>query len=182
MLDMVNDLLELSSVEAGKIKLAPKDFNVRKSLEGVVAHYSKQATDKGLKLNFSINEDFPSTLNADITRINQVLINLLNNAVQFTEQGSIDISVSAVADRHDTVKMYFTIADTGIGIAEEQHEKIFEPFIIGEDYLTKKYGGAGLGLSISKQLVSLMGGKLWLESSRRNNTIFKFFVPCKKVK
>jgi signal transduction histidine kinase len=182
MLDMVNDLLEISNVEAGKIKLSPRDFNVRSSLEGVVAHYSKRATEKGLKLTFNIEDDFPLNLNADITRIRQVLINLLNNAIQFTEQGSIEISVSAVADRHDTVKMYFTIADTGIGIAEDQHEKIFEPFTIGEDYMTKKYGGAGLGLSISKQIVTLMEGNLWLESSVGNNTVFSFFVPCRKAK
>ncbi|WP_319760515.1 ATP-binding protein [Maridesulfovibrio sp.] len=182
MLDMVNDLLEISNVEAGKIKLSPRDFNVRSSLEGVVAHYSKRATEKGLKLTFNIEDDFPLNLNADITRIRQVLINLLNNAIQFTEQGSIEISVSAVADRHDTVKMYFTIADTGIGIAEDQYEKIFEPFTIGEDYMTKKYGGAGLGLSISKQIVTLMEGNLWLESSVGNNTVFSFFVPCRKAK
>ena len=182
MLDMVNDLLEISNVEAGKIKLSPRDFNVRSSLEGVVAHYSKRATEKGLKLTFNIEDDFPLNLNADITRIRQVLINLLNNAIQFTEQGSSEISVSVVADRHDTVKMYFTIADTGIGIAEDQHEKIFEPFTIGEDYMTKKYGGAGLGLSISKQIVTLMEGNLWLESSVGNNTVFSFFVPCRKAK
>ncbi len=177
MLDMVNDLLEISNVEAGKIKLSPRDFNVRSSLEGVVAHYSKRATEKGLKLTFNIEDDFPLNLNADITRIRQVLINLLNNAIQFTEQGSSEISVSSVADRHDTVKMYFTIADTGIGIAEDQHEKIFEPFTIGEDYMTKKYGGAGLGLSISKQIVTLMEGNLRFESSFCNKTVFSFLDP-----
>ncbi|WP_320008654.1 ATP-binding protein [Maridesulfovibrio sp.] len=181
LLDMVNDLLEISNVEAGKIKLSPCDFNVRSSLKGIVAHYSNRATEKGLKLTFNIEDDFPIVLNADITRIRQVLINLLNNAIQFTEQGSIDISVSAVSDRHDTVKMYFTIADTGIGIAKDQHEKIFEPFTIGEDYMTKRYGGAGLGLSISKHIVTLMEGNLWLESSVGNKTVFSFFVPCRKA-
>lgn len=180
LLDMVNDLLSISRAEAGKIDITPSDFNVRESLEGVLSHYEKRAAEKGLDFSFFINEDLPEILIADITKIRQVMINLLNNAIQFTHKGSISLSVSSINDKSDEVNLYFSVADTGDGIPEKEQENVFEPFTIGENYMTKKYGGAGLGLAISKRLVDHMHGNIWLDSSSSDGTSFSFYVPCKK--
>ena len=128
---------------------------------------------------------FPTILYADIALIRQVLMNLLNNALRFTDSGSVDVSVKSWGEKEGSTvestleKICFNVKDTGVGISKEKQEYIFEPFSIGEDFMTKAHSGAGLGLSISKRLVDLLGGHIWLESQEGVGTVVSFTVPCK---
>ncbi|MDD3311753.1 ATP-binding protein [Pseudodesulfovibrio sp.] len=184
LLTMVNDLLELSSAEAGELRLSPSECKLRQGLASLVAHYRERAEAKGLQLDVSFGDNVPERISLDCARIRQVLMNLLNNAIQYTDKGSVSLSVNAWGEARDAgtcnLEMLFSVADTGVGVAPEYREHIFEPFVIGENFMTKRYSGAGLGLSISKRLVELMGGHLWLEESRENGTVFNFTVPCRE--
>jgi len=181
LLSMVEDMLDLSNSEAGRIDLTPEDFEVVKSLEHIIDNYRKQASEKGLYFSVSVNDNLPKSLNGDVRKIRQVLINLLNNAIRFTERGGIEVEIAVADGGRDKVALQFTVTDTGVGIPEEQQAHIFEPFSIGEDFMTKKYGGAGLGLTISKNLVTQMGGIIWLASTTDDATSFSFLVPCERV-
>lgn len=183
MLVIVNNLLELSGVEAGKVHLCPCRFEIRKSLEPILDLYRDQAIHKGLEFSSSLETGLPAILYADIGRIRQVLMNLLNNALRFTNSGSIDVSVkpwdkSEINSSQKTLHLYFCIKDTGIGIPKEKQEYIFEAFSIGEDLMTKVHSGAGLGLSIAKHLVDLMNGHIWLESQEGDGSAVCFTIPC----
>lgn len=178
MLTMVNDLLELSSIEAGKVHLCPCHFKTKESIDQVLYHYQDQANQKGLVISSSFGADVPAMLNADIGRIRQVLMNLINNALRFTNSGSIEISVKSWGEKSSSADICFIVKDTGVGIPSQKQEYIFESFSIGEDFMTKVHSGAGLGLSISKRLVELMGGHIWLESREGGGTTVNFTVPC----
>jgi len=184
MLTMVNDLLELSSVEAGKVYLCPCYFKTRESIDQVLHHYQDQANQKGLVFSSSFGTDVPDMLYADIGRIRQVLMNLINNAIRFTNSGSIVVSIKSWGEIHRTdneppsANTCFIVKDTGVGIPDGKQDYIFESFSIGEDFMTKVYSGAGLGLSISKHLVDMMGGHIWLESQEGSGTKASFTVPC----
>ena len=184
MLILVNDLLELSNAEAGKVKLSPCRFETRKSLEQVLALYRNQANQKGLDFSSSVSPDVPFMLNADISRIRQVLMNLLNNALRFTNSGSITVLVKVLGEPSPSqatpMSVCFSVKDTGVGIPWQKQESIFEPFSIGEDFMTKIHSGAGLGLSISKRLIELMDGRIWLESQEGSGTTVSFTIPCKQ--
>ena len=185
MLELVNDLLGLASVEAGKVQICPCRFETKKSLEQVLDLYRDQANKKGLDFSSSLEADVPTILYADIALIRQVLMNLLNNALRFTDSGSVDVSVKSWGEKEGSTvestleKICFNVKDTGVGISKEKQEYIFEPFSIGEDFMTKAHSGAGLGLSISKRLVDLLGGHIWLESQEGVGTVVSFTVPCK---
>lgn len=185
MLELVNDLLGLASVEAGKVQICPCCFETEKSLEQVIDLYRDQANKKGLDFSSSLEADVPTILYADIALIRQVLMNLLNNALRFTDSGSVDVSVKSWGEKEGSTvestleKICFNVKDTGVGISKEKQEYIFEPFSIGEDFMTKAHSGAGLGLSISKRLVDLLGGHIWLESQEGVGTVVSFTVPCK---
>ncbi len=184
MLTMVNDLLELSRVEAGKVVCSSCSFKTRESIEQVLQFYREQANEKKLKLTSSFEANIPTSLCGDIGHIRQVLMNLLNNSVRYTQSGFIDVSVKLwgenkeVFGQNSSLVICFAVKDSGIGIASEKQADIFEAFSIGEDFLTKSYSGAGLGLSISKHLVELMGGHIWLESSEGVGTTVYFTIPC----
>jgi len=184
MLTMVNDLLELSSVEAGKVRLCPCRFETRDVLDQFFDLYRDRANQNGIDFSTSIGADVPEGLCADIGRIRQVLMNLLNNALRFTSNGSVTVSVKSWGKKEgsttesDTLDVCFSVKDTGVGIPKEKQEYIFEPFSIGEDFMTKVHSGAGLGLSISKRLVELMGGHIWLENAEDVGTTVSFTVPC----
>ncbi|WP_034602745.1 ATP-binding response regulator [Maridesulfovibrio frigidus] len=185
MLTMVNDLLELARVEAGKVHLCPCHFEVKESINQVLCLYRDQAKQKRLAFSNSFEASVPASLYADVGRIRQILMNLLNNALRFTDSGSIDVSVKSwernevSLNEPDTIVFCFTVTDSGVGISEDKQAYIFEPFSIGEDFLTKVYSGAGLGLSISKHLVELMGGHIWLKSQEGVGTTVNFTVPCR---
>ncbi|MDK2957689.1 MAG: two-component system, sensor histidine kinase [Desulfovibrionales bacterium] len=183
LLAMVNDLLELANAEAGATHLEPSPCNLRQSLRHVINHYQRRAEAKGLDFDAAFGDDVPEEVRVDGNRTRQVLMNILNNALRFTDQGCIRLSVHAwegaqKADSDNKLNLIFTVKDTGVGIDPKQREHMFDPFVIGEDYLTKKYSGAGLGLSISKKLVALMGGDIWLEDSQEDGTVCNFTVPC----
>jgi len=185
LLGMVNDLLDLSSLENGNVQIQPCDFEVRRDLSDILKMYSQRAKDQGIDFHVSFAEDLPEVVKADRDRIRQVVTNQLNNALQFTEKGTVVFAVASEDDipgqrprALNQVNLSFGIMNTGTGIPTEIRERIFDPFIIGEPFMTKRYSGAGLGLAISKRLVALMGGRIWLESGEAGNTLFSFTIPC----
>ncbi|MRR06829.1 MAG: PAS domain S-box protein [Deltaproteobacteria bacterium] len=174
---LINDILDLSKVESGKIELEQKDFSLRTSIHEVIRTQISLIHGKGLRMQTEIPEEVPDSLTGDQLRLKQVLLNLLGNAVKFTEKGSIGISV-AVSDRHDDIALLqIGVTDSGIGINPKVMHKIFAPFIQADTSTTRKYGGTGLGLSICHRLVELMGGKIWAESREGIGSTFFIQVP-----
>ncbi len=176
LLEIVNDLLELSNVELGELKLKTHRFLLRDSLRPMLQAFSAQAENKGLAFEFLIADNTPDALCGDDDRLKQVLLNLLANALKFTDQGEISLAVNPVDEddkgREACPRLLFRVRDTGAGIPPEQHESVFETFVLGEDFLTKKHGG--LGLSICKRLVNKMGGEIWVESAPGKGSVFFF--------
>lgn len=183
MLTMVNDLLELANAEAGAIRHEPSLCNLKNNLASFLDGYRERTAEKGLDFHVEFGDGVPERVHIDCKRARQVLMNVLNNALRFTNQGSIRLSVKAWKDAEHgrsprSLILLFTVKDTGVGIDPARKEHIFEPFAIGEDYMTKRYSGAGLGLSISRTLVTLMGGSIWLEDTQGKGTTINFTVPC----
>lgn len=178
LLGIVAQLLELSSLSSGKVRLRLESFEVRSGLAPALSMCAVLAGKKGILCEQDIAPDVPEAVRADLGKLRQVLINLMNNAVKFTEQGVVMVDVRHVPATHDMRAMLeFSVRDTGIGIPEDKHEIIFESFVLGEDVLTKRYGGTGLGLAICKQLVELMGGSIRVSSTMGQGSLFTFTVP-----
>lgn len=181
LLVIINDILDYSKIEAGQIKLVSHQFNLQKLLEETLELFKKAAQNKNLNLVLLIDDQLPLNLISDSTRIRQVLINLIGNAIKFTEAGSITISVQQQNNqqshyRHERkmCQLLFTVKDTGIGIPAELQGNLFQVFTQADNSITRKYGGTGLGLAISKKIIEQMGGKIWLESSPGKGTAFFF--------
>ncbi len=174
LLHIINDILDFSKIEAGKLQLEKMDFDLRTMLGDLCDLISVNASEKGLELFLNINEDVPSRVTGDPGRLRQILMNLLGNAVKFTERGEVllDVSVLEEDDRH--VELLFRVRDTGIGIEPERMEALFQPFTQGDASTTRKYGGTGLGLAISKQLAQLLGGQLEADSDVGEGSEFRF--------
>lgn len=166
LLNIVNDVLDFSKIESNKMSLDKSPFRVEKCLEEALDIVSLKATEKGLKLVYLIEPQVPDTIIGDSNRVRQILINLLNNAVKFTEKGEINIFISSHIIDVNTQKyeLLFSVEDTGIGIKPEDQKYLFYPFSQVDISITKKYGGTGLGLAISKELTEMMGGHIWVES------------------
>ena len=180
LLGIINDVLDFSKIEAGKLELEAVDFNLSELLDRVGDQTSLKAEEKGVEVVFDISSEMPGLLVGDPLRLGQVLNNLLGNAVKFTEQGSVVVSVEP-APRHspakpETMFLTFKITDTGIGMDTEQIERIFTPFTQADSSITRRYGGTGLGLAIVKRLVELMGGRLQVESKLGVGSCFSFTV------
>lgn len=180
---LVNDLLALSSIEAGEIKFRPRCLDVRTTLGATIDFYRSRAQQKGLEFELTIEDSVPQCVVADLERVRQALMNILNNAVRFTTSGAVCLTIKAWGQSigtpdSNTIGLLFSVTNTGRGLDESTKEELFEPFTIGEDYMTKANSGAGLGLSISKRIVDLMGGHLWLESGEAGQTTFCFVAPC----
>ncbi|MBN1979172.1 MAG: PAS domain S-box protein, partial [Anaerolineae bacterium] len=173
MLGLVNNLLDRARIEAGTIKLNIGDFNPSKLVDSVKGVMDMMAHNKGLKLTTHTADGVPAILKGDWQRLHQILINFTNNAVKFTQEGSVDIRVYI----HDADHWALAVTDTGIGIPEDARQYIFEPFRQADDSATREYGGAGLGLSIVKQLVTLMGGWIELESEEGKGSTFTVILP-----
>ena len=181
LLHIINDILDLSKIEAGKIELEKIDFSIRGVLNQVVLTLSHKAEEKGLQLITGIDDQIPDVLVGDPVRLNQILMNLTGNAIKFTEKGSVQISVNAVeSDQLSILNFKFSIIDTGIGIPKDKLYSIFESFAQVHTSDTRRFGGTGLGLSISKQLVELMGGTLQVESIVDSGTTFSFVLQMEK--
>jgi PAS domain S-box-containing protein len=174
LLTVINDILDFSKIEAGKIDLEAIDFNLRDSLESTLKTVALRADEKGLELLCEVAPEVPEIVRGDSTRLRQVVINLVGNAIKFTDRGEVVLKVQVEAQDGPDRILHFTVIDTGIGIAEEKRESIFAPFSQADTSTTRKYGGTGLGLTISTRLVEMMGGKIWVESALDRGSQFHF--------
>lgn len=177
LLAVINQVLDFSKVESGNIGVEYVEFNIRDIINKVVASYAIKASSKNLELTCYIHPDIPVHCHGDIVKIRQILSNILDNAVKFTEQGTIDITVAAHKPNPNQTNLVITVTDTGIGIPPEIIPKLFKPFSQGDSSMTRKYGGTGLGLAISKRLAEVMGGSIDVKS-HATGTQFTFTVPC----
>ena len=177
LLNLINDILDLSKVEASQLELERTGFSVKDHLEKVTEMVAGRAREKGLALVCEIAPNVPADLVGDPTRLRQVLINLLGNAIKFTESGEVSLRVAPDAGSSVPTALRFTVSDTGIGIPSEKLGQVFEPFTQADSSTTRRFGGSGLGLTISKRLVELMGGRIWAESTVGKGSVFAFAVP-----
>lgn len=185
LLNIINDILDFSKIEAGKLLIEDTSFRLNELVEETVDILSIKAMEKGLELVCSIDPRLPSQLKGDPVRIKQVLINLIGNAIKFTSQGEVFVNVQSGVVKERNGESWLDIAisvkDTGIGIAKEKLDKVFESFTQGDSSTTRKYGGTGLGLTISKRLVELMGGRLTVNSQPGEGSMFTFQLALKIV-
>jgi CheY-like chemotaxis protein/CHASE3 domain sensor protein len=175
LLTLINDILDLSKIEAGKLDVRPESVSLRRLTDELEDTFHSLAREKGLELAFDIGQGAPSTIHTDPTRLQQILKNLLSNAIKFTERGGVSLSIQRAADG----RLAFEVKDTGIGIAPEQHQVIFEAFRQADGTTNRKYGGTGLGLSISRDLAGLLGGELGLVSAPGRGSTFTLLLPDK---
>jgi len=177
LMSLIDDILDLSKIEAGKLDVNLQDFSLRRCIDELVATQQPQLTSKGLSCRVDIPAELPEVLVGDPLRIKQVLLNLLGNAIKFTERGSVGLSV-AVAQRHDSeVLLDITVEDTGVGIPAESLGRIFEPFTQADGTTSRRFGGSGLGLSICQRLTDLMGGRLSVSSQEGAGSCFSLRLP-----
>lgn len=176
---VMSDLISLSCVETGDMEMVKSTFELHTLLNGLIAPLSRQAAEKSIALTLDIDPDVPDRIRGDSSKLRQILINLLFNSIRFTDEGEVTMSVTLAEDTglSDTCMIAFMVRDTGIGIPEEKQNSIFENFFLGEDYLTKEYGGAGLGLSISRQLAEVMDGVISVRSTPGEGSEFTLVVP-----
>lgn len=176
LLTVINDILDFSKIEAGKIDLEVADFDLRDSLESTLKTLALRADQKGLELLCEISAEVPEVVRGDSSRIRQVILNLVGNAIKFTEKGEVTVRVSVEGPIADVRTFHFAVSDTGVGIAPEKQKLIFDPFTQADASTTRKYGGTGLGLTISTRLVTMMGGRIWVESEVGRGTQFNFTI------
>jgi signal transduction histidine kinase/CheY-like chemotaxis protein len=173
LLTVINDILDLSKIEAGQMVVEEVGFYLREVVEGVAEVLSIRAQKKGLELTCYVDPALPSRVLGDPTRLRQVLVNLVGNAIKFTERGEVAIQVEQTkTEAPRRVGLHFSVADTGIGIPRHQQTRIFDPFAQADATTTRRFGGSGLGLSISKALVELMGGRIWVQSEVGKGSTF----------
>ncbi|MBI4851810.1 MAG: PAS domain S-box protein [Acidobacteria bacterium] len=180
LLTLVNDILDLAKIEAGKLLFEEIDFNLKILLEDVIKIFKNKIDSKKLGFYFQIDKDIPALLVGDPNRLRQVLINLLSNAIKFTSKGSIAINIDLEEQSQEFTKIRFEIIDTGIGISPEITKNLFQPFVQGDSSTTRNYGGTGLGLAICKQLVEGMGGSIGVESFLARGSKFWFTIRLNK--
>ncbi|HEY8243805.1 MAG TPA: PAS domain S-box protein [Casimicrobiaceae bacterium] len=177
LLNLINDILDLSKVEAEQLELERTGFSLKDLLDKATEMVAGRVDEKGLALVCEIAPETPTDLVGDPTRLRQVLLNLLGNAIKFTDVGEVALRVAPDADSSVPNALRFTISDTGIGIPDDKLSAVFERFTQADSSTTRKYGGSGLGLTISKRLVELMGGRMWVESEFGKGSVFSFAVP-----
>ena len=181
LLRIINDILDFSKIEAGKLEMEETEFHLGDFLRGVMEIHAGPARDKGLEFALDLPAETPSGLMGDQVRLSQITNNLIGNAVKFTDQGAVIVRVAALEATPETVFLRFTVEDSGIGLSPEQAAKLFNPFIQADTTSTRKYGGTGLGLVISKRLAEMMGGEIWCQSEPDLGSTFGFtarFKPC----
>jgi len=181
LLSIINDFLDYTKIESGKITLEKQSFHIREALDSLPVLAGHMAVQNNVKIHITIPEDMPQSLASDLTRLKQILINLTTNAVKFTKDGDVWISVSARPIKDGMFEYQFSIKDTGIGISEVGIEKLFSAFTQADTSTTRKFGGTGLGLTISRRLTDLLGGKIWVESELGKGSTFYFTIVAKAV-
>ena len=174
LLGIINDILDFSKIEAGKLDMEKIDFRLEDVFDNLAYLVGLKAEEKGLELMFDLPAELPTALIGDPLRLGQILTNLGNNAVKFTEQGEIVISVELLEEDEQSAKLHFAIRDTGLGMTPEQQSKLFQSFTQADASTTRKYGGTGLGLAISKNLTGMMDGEIWVESQQAEGSTFHF--------
>jgi signal transduction histidine kinase/CheY-like chemotaxis protein len=179
LLVILNDILDISKLSSNSIHLEPHEFQPAKLAEEVLLTFAANAQDKGLGLKYSVSENVPEVAVADASRIRQVLGNLVGNAIKFTEVGEIEVSMALIKDHNGSLMLRIKVIDQGIGISEEQQKQLFQPFTQADASITRRFSGTGLGLTISKNLIELMGGRIWIESSPDSGTIIRFTIPIR---
>jgi len=176
LLSLINDILDISKIEAGKVEIEKAPFNLEDLVSQVSDLIAVRAAKKNVEVNCKLEADVPVFVEGDATRLKQVLMNLMGNAVKFVEKGWVSLNVKKVKSDADCLELLFSVKDTGIGIPTDKAGAVFEKFTQADSSTTRKYGGTGLGLPISKMLIELMGGKIWLESEPGVGTVFFFTV------
>jgi signal transduction histidine kinase/CheY-like chemotaxis protein len=176
LLCVINDILDFSKIEAGRVDLEEVDFDILECVEGALKTVALRADEKGLELLCEISPEVPTFIAGDPNRLRQIILNLVGNAVKFTEKGEVAIKVHADLLEDKASTLHFTVSDTGIGIAPDKIESIFDSFSQADTSTTREFGGTGLGLTISRRLVEMMGGRIWAESSPGKGSCFNFKV------
>jgi diguanylate cyclase (GGDEF)-like protein len=180
LLELISNILDFSRIESGKLKLDPTDFYLQEVLDDVVGLLAGQAQRKSLDLGYVVAENVPRVLQGDVARIRQILVNLVGNAIKFTEQGEVSIEIRVIEKLTEKLLLHFEVRDTGVGIPIEAQKRIFEAFSQADNSTTRKYGGTGLGLAICRQLVDLMGGDIGVESEYGKGSAFWFTAPLEE--
>jgi signal transduction histidine kinase/ligand-binding sensor domain-containing protein/CheY-like chemotaxis protein len=176
LLGLLNDILDFSKIEAEKLELAAEPFELREMLDDTLRTLALRADERGLELTVTVENEVPPALVGDAMRLRQIIVNLVGNAIKFTEEGEVAVTVAVDADRGDQARLLFTVKDTGIGMTAEQQARVFAPFTQADASVTRRHGGTGLGLAISRRLVELFGGELTVDSRVGLGTTFSFSV------
>ncbi len=176
LLNVINDILDFSKIEAGKIDIEVADFDLRECIETAMKTLAQLADEKGLELLCDIAHDAPLSVRGDSTRLSQMILNLVGNAIKFTIEGQVAVKVEVAPYQGEDIVLHFIVSDTGIGIPKEKQETIFDSFTQADASTTRKFGGTGLGLTITSRLAALMGGKIWVESEVGKGSEFHFTV------
>jgi two-component system, sensor histidine kinase and response regulator len=177
LLKIINDILDFSRIESGRLELETLNFNLRQALEQTVDLFAEQAARKNIELALDMHPSLPVAVRGDPSRLRQVLMNLVGNAIKFTEKGEVVLRAKSEAPADGKAMFRFEVADTGIGISREQQSRLFDAFTQADASTTRRFGGSGLGLAISKQLIQLMGGQIVLTSVESQGTTFSFSIP-----
>ncbi len=180
LLTIINDILDFSKIESGKLEFESYPFNLRSNLEDALDLMAPKAYEKGVELLLDYDQNVPEEIEGDVTRLRQIIINLLSNAIKFTAEGEICLSVRVISDQKPAL-IQFSVADSGIGIPADRVERLFKSFSQVDTSTTRKYGGTGLGLAISKQLSTLMGGDMWVQSEEGKGSTFSFTILANAV-
>ncbi|WP_461451169.1 ATP-binding protein [Mucilaginibacter sp.] len=181
LLNIISDILDISKIEADRLVIAPTAVDIRECVKTVIDICRPGLANKDLVIEYAIDQRMADYLSIDESRLQQILVNLIGNAIKFTDKGSVELKVLVTRNRMDMQEITFHISDTGIGISQESITQLFKPFTQVNTTALRKYGGTGLGLSICKKLVEMMGGRLWVESKESEGSVFSFSLPLQIV-